>query len=452
MKFGLHRNLIASIVLLTVGLVFSAHLINRSSSGQAATQSESEAIPAAAPSTALTLAAVESYLNRLLSDGCPAEGQAILIQTLDGEVLVDHNSSTPLNPASVMKLATSYVSLKSFGPDYKFKTTAFTTGRIDKDSRVLYGDLVIESEGDPDFTFSDANQLAADIRAKISSVEGRLIVEGPLRFRHNLSLAFAYNKMKSMLRVKFPKQPEPLSATELLASERVVLGVHESKPLKELLLYMNAHSDNFYADQLGDALGGPDAVRAKLLKEFQLAPSSLYISHTSGLSINRITPKASLAIFRKMIDLLKTNKMYIEDIMPVAGVDSGTLLSRFRRTGVQGSIVAKTGTLITTDRGVSTLQGVIYSEKYGPLLFAIFNTGGRVNYFRRNQDQFLVECLAELATPLQTVRTENILAPRGNTPQLAQGYSPSKGRVSVKRVGMKKVRYQAKSSRYRRRR
>jgi D-alanyl-D-alanine carboxypeptidase len=448
MKFNLQKALIVPLALIVLGSFFSPLKSNSASSSTGEeTETARTGVAQAAVQPELALAAVDNYLNRLLAAGCPPSDQAILIQTLDGKVLVDHNSDTPLNPASVMKLTTTYLALKHFGPEYQFKTTAYTTGRIDESKRTLYGDLIIESEGDPSFTLSNAAALGATIRSKgIQRVEGTLRVEGPFRFQGQSSLQYAYTKMKSVLGLGFPKQMELSSSiADPTASERQVLGIHESKPLKELLLYMNAHSNNFYADQLGDALGGPDAVRAVLLKEFELRPTSLYISHTSGLSYNRITPRASIAIFRKLIELLKGHQMHVENIMPVAGVDSGTLTARLRQPGFQGSVVAKTGTLTTTDNGVSTLQGVIYSERYGPLLFAIFNTGGHVNYFRQNQDRFLMEAITEMGTSLVTVRTENILAP-----QMHASYTPSFSRLHVKRVSSKNHRGRT-SVRYRRR-
>jgi D-alanyl-D-alanine carboxypeptidase len=138
------------------------------------------------------------------------------------------------------------------------------------------------------------------------------------------------------------------------------------------------------------------------------------INHTSGLDFNRITPRTSVTVLRKMIDLLKTYRMRLEDIMPVAGVDVGTLNGRFRAPGMAGAIVAKTGTLHDTDNGVSALQGVIYSESYGPLLFGIFNMGGDVAYFRQQQDRFLNDVVDEICAQLEMVRKENILPAEPN--------------------------------------
>ncbi|MBL8149388.1 MAG: D-alanyl-D-alanine carboxypeptidase [Blastocatellia bacterium] len=367
---------------------------------------------------------VDIYLKRLNDDGCLPDLQAVLIQKMDGEILAQHNIDTPLNPASVMKLATSYLALKRYGPDHRFKTIAYTTGVIDESKQVLYGDLVIEAEGDPHFTMDSAAELASAIRSQgIKRVEGKLVFNGPLRLFHRWSQELAYAKMRAALGLSFPNfsknskenglveaQSSNLAVQETVKRDRVLLAVHYSKPLRELLLYMNAHSDNFYADQLGEAMGGSQVVQDELTTEFRLKPGSLYISHTSGLEYNRISAKASLQIMKKMIAMLKNYSMKVEDIMPVAGVDSGTLATRFTKPETRGAIVGKTGTLTSTDSGVSVLQGVVYTEKHGPLLFAIFNTGGGVHYFRKLQDMFLVDAMQELKTDLHAVRTENILA------------------------------------------
>lgn len=360
---------------------------------------------------------LNSYMERLSSDGCAPDLQAVLLQTLDGRILAQYNIDAPLNPASVMKLATSYIALKHYGPDHRFKTVAYTNGRIDESKQVLYGDLVIEAEGDPHFTLESAAILAASIRSQgIKRVEGNLVFKGPFRFFHRWSSEYAQAKMRAALGIAFPKTPSAARVAE--PEERVLLGVHSSRPLRELLLYMNAHSDNFYADQLGEALGGPATVQQELQAEFKLQPHELQISHTSGLDYNRITLRASLAIQRKMIRLLAKHHMKMEDIVPVAGVDSGTLATRFRSEDMRGAVVGKTGTLNVTDNGVSALQGVVYTRRFGPVMYALFNMGGNVHYFRKLQDEFLKEALTELGTDLTPIRTENIFGEELSAPKL----------------------------------
>ena len=93
-----------------------------------------------------------------------------------------------------------------------------------------------------------------------------------------------------------------------------------------------------------------------------------------------------------MMKLLKTlqkelarNKMTFADIMPVAGVDKGTLERRFDTDFSRGSVVGKTGTLGNTDGGVSTLAGEMQTNK-GKFLFVIFNQRGSVARFRSFQN------------------------------------------------------------------
>jgi D-alanyl-D-alanine carboxypeptidase len=96
--------------------------------------------------------------------------------------------------------------------------------------------------------------------------------------------------------------------------------------------------------------------------------------------------------------------------MPVAGVDSGTLRTRLDREDVRGSVIAKTGTLVSIDNGVSTLVGIAYTRAHGPLLFAVFNSGGNVHAYRRLQDQFIERLIADEGGALSARRNEDALA------------------------------------------
>ena len=56
-------------------------------------------------------------------------------------------------------------------------------------------------------------------------------------------------------------------------------------------------------------------------------------------------------------------RMTFADIMPVAGIDKGTLENRFDTDFATGSVVGKTGTLGNTDGGVSALAGEINTQQ-----------------------------------------------------------------------------------------
>jgi len=100
-------------------------------------------------------------------------------------------------------------------------------------------------------------------------------------------------------------------------------------------------------------------------------------------------------LLRELTFWLNLNNLQPQDIMPVAGIDAGTLHSRFASLEYRGAVVAKTGTLPGTDGGVSTLAGIVYTRDRGPVLFAIFNTRGSVSAYRKLQDGLLKDFISE---------------------------------------------------------
>src|SRR6185436_7267112 len=140
------------------------------------------AIPDAAPKLPVRLATISetNYLNQLALKGFNLNTQGLLIESLDGRtVYADLNSSVGFNPASVIKVATSFAALSKFGPDYHFETSFFTDGSINKKTRTLTGDLILKSAGDPVLTSLDVNRLVRDlVKAGIGRVTGNLMVVG----------------------------------------------------------------------------------------------------------------------------------------------------------------------------------------------------------------------------------------------------------------------------------
>jgi len=64
--------------------------------------------------------------------------------------LISINSTQPMNPASTMKLLTTYAGLELLGPAYTWKTEAWLDGKLE--NGVLQGDLILKGYGDPKFT------------------------------------------------------------------------------------------------------------------------------------------------------------------------------------------------------------------------------------------------------------------------------------------------------------
>ena len=118
-------------------------------------------------------------------------------------------------------------------------------------------------------------------------------------------------------------------------------------------------------------------------------PDEFSLQTASGLGINRVTPRAMMKVLRALRNDLARHKMTFADIMPIAGVDPGTLQNRFKNGFALGSLVGKTGTLGNTDGGVSALCGEMQTRGGGKLLFVIFNQRGSVARFRGFQDNYV---------------------------------------------------------------
>jgi D-alanyl-D-alanine carboxypeptidase len=135
-------------------------------------------------------------------------------------------------------------------------------------------------------------------------------------------------------------------------------------------------------------LGGPFAVARIVQLNAGIQPSEFNIQTSSGLGINRVTPAAMMKLLRTFNDTLTQYRMKYSDIMPVAGIDKGTLEERFDTDFSRGSVVGKTGTLGNTDGGVSALAGEM-NTRSGKLLFVIFNQRGSVARFRAFQNLYV---------------------------------------------------------------
>ncbi len=90
------------------------------------------------------------------------------------------NETLPLNPASVMKLVTTYAGLEILGPAYRWKTEAYAAGPVAND--VLAGDLVLKGYGDPKLVLEDFWLLLKNIRERgVREVRGDPLGREPRR-------------------------------------------------------------------------------------------------------------------------------------------------------------------------------------------------------------------------------------------------------------------------------
>ncbi|MGL4666909.1 MAG: D-alanyl-D-alanine carboxypeptidase/D-alanyl-D-alanine endopeptidase, partial [Saezia sp.] len=119
--------------------------------------------------------ALAENLNKI---GIKEENIAIVIMDTDpkGKTWIMHNEKTMMNPASVMKLVTTYAALDILGPNYTWSTAAFIDGKVS--NHTLDGSLYIRGSGDPAMTIDRMRELLKQIRAAgIYAIKGDLLID-----------------------------------------------------------------------------------------------------------------------------------------------------------------------------------------------------------------------------------------------------------------------------------
>ena len=109
----------------------------------------------------------------------PPEAVAVLVAPADTARLqpsVAHREDEAMNPASVMKLLTTYAGLQLLGPDHVWRTRVYTEGRVQ--AGVLHGQLVLRGGGDPKLVLERVQALFAEVRAAgVQEVRGDIVLD-----------------------------------------------------------------------------------------------------------------------------------------------------------------------------------------------------------------------------------------------------------------------------------
>lgn len=349
-------------------------------------------------------ALLQQYLQQLAQKGFTQTNQGIWIQS--GQLLLaNHQGTKPLPAASLTKVATSLVSLKHWGPNYKFVTQVGATGPIQ--NGVLQGDLVVQGVGDPLFIWEEAISLGNALnRIGLTQVQGDLVIVGQFAMNYESNPTLAGNLLREGLNAKAwseaaktqygtmpPGTPQPQVAIKGAVRLEVVPPVeqtplvrHHSLPLAELLRQMNIYSNNKMAEMLTTSLGGASVVGQRAVIAAEVPQSEIQLINGSGLGQeNQISPRAACGMFQAIQRYLQAHNLTIADLFPVSGQDVGTLEAR----QIPAQSIVKTGTLWD----VSTLTGVLPTDEHGPVWFTIMNQGNGVTEFRAQQDALLQRLL-----------------------------------------------------------
>jgi D-alanyl-D-alanine carboxypeptidase len=108
----------------------------------------------------------------------------------------------------------------------------------------------------------------------------------------------------------------------------------------------------------------------------------------------------------------------IEHLLPVAGCDPGTVNAAFPRLSsppFATALVAKTGTLTSTDGGITVLAGFLNTAQ-GEVVFCVAapRAAGRIRLARHTEESFLVELLNRRGGPAPRTCAPPLASPGGD--------------------------------------
>jgi len=335
----------------------------------------------------------------------------------------------PFNPASVVKIATTLLALETLGPEYRYETRFGLAGKLDPESGVLDGDLVVVGAGDPDFHVENAFLVARALNEiGVRRIRGDLLVderfwigwEGGSERRNDDADRRARMMAERLRSALDPARWDPATrqAIEALrirrewagpASAGVTVGgrvrrlvadvtpavvvVHRSNPLALTLKRLNAYSNNDI-ERLRLTIGDGGALAAFLAERLDAPAASMSFETLSGLGTNRLTAQRIVQLLDEFRRICERLGLDVGDILPRAGCDPGTLKNfpAFTSGPDSRALVAKTGTLSKTDGGVAVLAGYLETAR-GEITFAVASRGigAAAASARRAQQRWLLE-------------------------------------------------------------
>jgi D-alanyl-D-alanine carboxypeptidase/D-alanyl-D-alanine-endopeptidase (penicillin-binding protein 4) len=371
------------------------------------------------------------------------------VETIDGQPVESRQGDEAINPASVVKVATSLWALERLGPDFRFETRLFARGSVDREHRTLRGDLIVQGSGDPDFHVENAFLVAQALNdVGVERVTGAVIVNqrfwmgwengsagrepDPVKrgilMATRLRLALdpkLWNRAtratwrefaeRRGLPVSHPPRVAVLggAGTDGDANRGEMLVVHRSQSLAEILRRFNCYSNNDIERVAAD-LGPTQELVNLLVARCDAPPDVVQLETASGLGSNRLTPRLIVRLLREFRQTCQRLGVPLESVLPVAGCDPGTV-THFFPLLANGpnttSVIGKTGTLTNTDGGVAVLAGYVRTSR-GDFVFCVAapNAAGKLKSSRRAEEQWVLDFLGRngggqphaCATPLPT--------------------------------------------------
>ena len=330
-----------------------------------------------------------------------------------------YNADSLMSPASSMKTLTCVTALRILGPNYRFRSGVYTSGKVQGDT--LCGDVGFKFDFDPWLTPDSLSRMAGMLSsAGVKAIKGKVMVDvaikepmrheghwtiGDLKLRKLGTLYKGSNRVVSEL--KYALRAKGIHFTDSQVVERrLPKDMHRvgevSTPVacivkRALLNSSNESAESIYYPLAGLFLteqdyrsAGNTVLRRFIKRELGMQPDSVAVIHDGcGLCVyDRVTPRLLVRLFHYAY-----GHKYIYNVLraclPVSG-KTGTLHRRMYKPGVKGLIQAKTGTL-TRENGLTSLSGYAHTRSGHLLVFAVIQNGLPVADARLWQDRFCAE-------------------------------------------------------------
>jgi serine-type D-Ala-D-Ala carboxypeptidase/endopeptidase (penicillin-binding protein 4) len=119
----------------------------------------------------------ETVTKALARGKVPATGFSAFVQEIGSErTLLAHNADAPRNPASAIKLVTTFAGLEALGPAYTWRTSAY--GLAEPRAGVLEGDLFLKGYGDPFLVLERYWLLVRELRGRgVREIRGDVVID-----------------------------------------------------------------------------------------------------------------------------------------------------------------------------------------------------------------------------------------------------------------------------------
>jgi D-alanyl-D-alanine carboxypeptidase/D-alanyl-D-alanine-endopeptidase (penicillin-binding protein 4) len=118
-----------------------------------------------------------SVLAALQQAQIPLANIGVVVREVNSpKPLISINGTQPMNPASTMKLLTTYAGLELLGPAYTWKTEAWLDGKLE--DGVLQGNLILKGYGDPKLTLEQFWLWLRELRGRgLREIHGNVILD-----------------------------------------------------------------------------------------------------------------------------------------------------------------------------------------------------------------------------------------------------------------------------------